>query len=80
VTNTPPAGPAAPGADVGGFEAAPGAGAQDSVAEDAPFTADPVLAELTPEQADVYERYTSERDAFWAGVVEDIEKELNAAP
>lgn len=44
-------------------------------------TAEPaVVAELTPEQADVYERYTSERDAFWVGVVEDIETELNEAP
>jgi hypothetical protein len=41
---------------------------------------DPVLAELTPQQTSVYERYTSERDAFWAGVVEDVEQELNAAP
>jgi hypothetical protein len=54
----------------------------------APTAADPtaatpidlVEAELTPEQADVYERYTTERDAFWAGVVEDVEAELNAAP
>ena len=39
-----------------------------------------VVAELTPEQADVYERYTSERDAFWVGVVEDIETGLNETP
>jgi len=40
--------------------------------------ADPVMAELTPALADVYERYTSEREAFWVGIVEDIEAELNA--
>ena len=58
--------------------AAPGGGASPSASPAAP--PDPVLAVLTPEQADVYERYTSERDAFWAGVVEDIEKEINASP
>jgi hypothetical protein len=66
-------------------EAPPVAGAPGESAGATPSPApaastDPVLAVLTPEQADVYERYTSERDAFWAGVVEDIEKEINASP
>jgi len=39
--------------------------------------ADPVVAELPPALADVYERYTSEREAFWVGIVEDIEAQLN---
>lgn len=39
-----------------------------------------VLAELTPEEAGVYERYTSERTAFWAGVVEDVERQLQETP
>jgi hypothetical protein len=41
-------------------------------------TVDPVLAELDPDQVEVYERYRSERDAFWAGVVDDVEKQLNS--
>lgn len=41
---------------------------------------DEVVAVLTPEQADVYERYTSERAAFWVGVVEDAEQELSTVP
>ena len=40
-------------------------------------TVDPILAELDPDQVEVYERYRSERDAFWAGVVDDVEKQLN---
>jgi len=39
-----------------------------------------VLAELTPEEAGVYARYTSEREAFWAGVVEDVERQITEAP
>jgi hypothetical protein len=42
--------------------------------------ADLVLAELTPEEAGVYERYTSEREAFWAGVVEDVERQITVTP
>jgi hypothetical protein len=57
----------------------PGTSPQSGDAPASP-TADPVLAVLTPEQSSVYERYKSERDAFWAGVVEDVEQELNAAP
>lgn len=51
--------------------------APDSASPGEPTPTDPVLAELTPELADVYERYTSERHAFWVGIVEDIEQELN---
>lgn len=56
----------------------PGGPIEASPVDSAPT--DLVRVELTPEQTDVYERYTSERDAFWVGVVEDVENELHAAP
>lgn len=71
--STTPALPAAPG--ISPADPAPTA---DESAPLSPLPADPVVAELTPEQVDVYERYTSERDAFWVGVVEDVEQEINA--
>ncbi|MFN0130522.1 MAG: hypothetical protein ACKV19_28000 [Verrucomicrobiales bacterium] len=66
--------PTNPVPDVDGVTPAP---APDSAGPAEPTPTDPVLAELTPELADVYERYTSERHAFWVGIVEDIEQELN---
>jgi hypothetical protein len=64
------------------------AGAGDGVAEGrSPLpnestggASDLVLGELTPQEADVYQRYTSERVAFWVGVVEDVERQLTTAP
>ena len=41
--------------------------------------ADPVVDTLTPDQIEVYDRYTSEREAFWSGVVKEIEAELTAS-
>jgi|GEM_PF-2462864 len=75
-------GPSAPGAAPAGTEGRGDAGTpSESQPSTGPTTAtDPVFAELTPQEADVYARYTSEREAFWAGVVEDIEREINTAP
>jgi hypothetical protein len=68
---------AAPASSVPAVDGGTPAPAPDSANPAAPTPTDPVLAELTPELADVYERYTSERHAFWVGIVEDIEQELN---
>ena len=57
-------------------EAGAGTGALGGTSTVSPL----VLAELTPEEAGVYERYTSEKAAFWAGVVEDAERQLQAVP
>jgi hypothetical protein len=65
--------------DLGAVDA-PGAAPGAIETPDAVTPTDPVLAELTPEQTDVYERYASEREAFWVGVVEDVEQELQSTP
>ena len=38
-----------------------------------------VVAELSADEADVYSRYTSERAAFWVGVIEDVEQQLRVS-
>jgi hypothetical protein len=84
--------PISPGRDaIAGSEAGEGrspgdplraeaAGGATAAPEGAASVSPLVLAELTPEEAGVYERYTSERAAFWAGVVEDAERQLQAVP
>ncbi len=78
---TPPSGGApvpAPDPSAGPDSTPPPAKSGPSLDSSHDAPADPVLAELPPELSDVYERYTSERHAFWVGIVEDIEKELNS--
>lgn len=43
---------------------------------------DPVRASLPPDQLEAYEKYLAEREAFWAGIIEEIESQLQegAAP
>lgn len=63
-----------------GQVAGAGQGAAPATADGSAAVSPLVLAELTPEEAGVYERYTSERTAFWAGVVEDAERQLQSMP
>jgi hypothetical protein len=54
----------------------PGGLDSDAGGNDRGGAVDPIVAELEPEQVEVYERQLSERESFWAGVVNDIEHKL----
>lgn len=54
----------------------PSAPAPDPPVVTTPTEKDPIRASIPPEQLEAYEKYLAERDAFWTGVIEEIEAQL----